>query len=43
MNVYVYVNDILICSSSFEQNLYSRRWVFEKISAVGLTLKYKKC
>lgn len=42
-DVHIYVDDILIASTTFEEHLQSLKWVFEKIQYVGMTLKFKKC
>lgn len=42
-DIHTYVDDIIISSSSFESQILTLEWIFQKISQVGLTLKLKKC
>ena len=40
---FVYVDDILVCSKTFEEHLQHLEQVFERLRKAGLTLKPKKC
>ena len=40
---FVYLDDILICSKSFEEHLQHLQQIFERLRKAGLTLKPKKC
>ncbi|VVC38660.1 Reverse transcriptase domain, partial [Cinara cedri] len=42
-DIHTYVDDILISSQSFQNQLISLEWIFQKISLSNLTLKFKKC
>ena len=41
--VFVYIDDILVASNSFEEHLNHLKIIFEKIRDAGLKLKIKKC
>ena len=40
---FVYIDDILVCSKTFEEHLKHLEQVFERLNKAGLTLKLKKC
>ena len=40
---FVYIDDILVCSKSFEEHLQHLQQIFERLRKAGLTLKPKKC
>ena len=40
---FVYIDDILVCSKTFEEHLQHLEQVFERLRKAGLTLKPKKC
>lgn len=40
---FVYIDDILVCSKSFEEHLKHMQEIFERWRKVRLTLKPKKC
>ena len=40
---FVYIDDILVCSKTFEEHLKHLEQVFERLNKAGLTLKPKKC
>jgi len=41
--VVVYLDDILVCSDTFEEHLANLRRVFIKLQEVNLIIKLKKC
>ena len=41
--VIVYLNDILVCSDTFEEHLAHLRKVFIKLRKANLVIKLKKC
>jgi len=41
-DIHTYVDDILISSPSFNDHINTLKWIFNKISQGGLTLKLKK-
>ncbi|CAI6352393.1 unnamed protein product [Macrosiphum euphorbiae] len=43
MNVYIYIYDLLVSSSSFDEHLQRLRILFGKIDISGMTLKLTKC
>ena len=40
---FVYIDDILVCSNTFEDHLEHLQQVFERLRKAGLTLKPRKC
>ena len=40
---FVYINDIVIASQSFEEHMHHLQLVFERLRQAGLHLKPKKC
>lgn len=42
-DIHTSVDDILISSPSFNYHITTLKWIFNKISQAGLTLKLKKC
>ena len=40
---FVYIDDILVCSKSFEEHLQHLQEIFERLRKANLTLKPKKC
>ena len=41
--VVVYLDDILVCSDTFEEHLAHLRKVFDKLREANLVIKLKKC
>lgn len=41
--VFVYIDDIIIASQTWEEHLMALRYVFQQLKAAGLSLKIKKC
>lgn len=42
-NVLVYLDDVIVCTSSFEEHLRLLKEVFERLSTAGLTVNRDKC
>jgi hypothetical protein len=42
-SVFIYVDDVVVCSATFEQHLKDLQEVFSRLRKVGFKLKPKKC
>lgn len=41
--IFTYLDDIVICNSSFEEHLSALRWVRDQLLSAGLTVNLEKC